>query len=216
MILDGALDPEADPVAETIAQGAGFQQAFEDFAAWCAEQAKCALGDDPAKATAAYQSLVRPLLDAPLPLADGRVLSFADANTGTSQALYAESLGSRCPTALQDLSDGDGAALMALADNYDGRDADGHYCNSLDAFLAIGCIDGSAPSTRRRPTNSAPEVAAAVPFTDSGDPPRGRQGRLRVLAGAADARPRTPAGQGCRRSWSSPPPAIRPRPTRPG
>ena len=33
--------------------------------------------------------------------------------------------------------------LKALADAYDGRSADGTYSNTLDAFLAIGCIDGS-------------------------------------------------------------------------
>ena len=52
----------------------------------------CVLGTDPTKATAVYQSLVRPLLDKPLPLKDGRVLSFDDANTGTSQALYIDAL----------------------------------------------------------------------------------------------------------------------------
>ena len=34
MILDGALDPNADPAAELVGQGEGFQKAFEDFAAW--------------------------------------------------------------------------------------------------------------------------------------------------------------------------------------
>ena len=69
MILDGALDPEADPMTRDVAQAAGFQQAFEDYAAWCAQQDACVLGTDPGKATAAYQALVRPLLDTPLPLA---------------------------------------------------------------------------------------------------------------------------------------------------
>ena len=142
MILDGALDPETDPMTRDVAQGAGFQQAFEDYAAWCAQQSACVLGADPSKATAAYQALVRPLLDTPLPLADGRSLSFNDATTGTNQALYSQGLWEPLSAALLDLSKGDGAAMMSLADTYDGRDAQGHYSNSLDAFLAIGCIDG--------------------------------------------------------------------------
>ena len=94
MILDGAVDPT--PIrGGVLAQTAGFQQAFDDFAAWCAEQESCVLGTDPAKATATFQALVRPLLDTPLPLADGRVLSFGDAVTGTNQALYADSLWDR-------------------------------------------------------------------------------------------------------------------------
>lgn len=175
MILDGALDPDADPIEENIAQTAGFQQAFDDFAQWCTEQPSCALGADPDETTAAFQSLVRPLLDTPMPLADGRVMTFSDAITGTVQALYAESLWDPLLSALQDLEDGDGAALMALADYYDGRDADGRYSNGLDAFQAISCVDGarSVGMDQAALDAAAEKLAAAAPFADSGDPPRG-------------------------------------------
>src|SRR6478672_9713082 len=106
MILDGALDPESDPMTRDVAQYAGFQQAFDDYAAWCAQQSACALGADPSKATAAFNSLVRPLLDTPLPLVDGRSLSFNDATTGTSQALYSQSLWEVLSEALLNLSNG--------------------------------------------------------------------------------------------------------------
>ncbi len=172
MILDGAVDPNADPVAETVAQGEGFQKAFEDFAAWCAQQEQCALGADPAQATAEYQQLVRPLLDNPVKLPDGRVLTFGDANTGTGQALYSESLWPQLSKGLTDLSNGDGAELMKLADSYDGRGADGTYSNTLDAFLAIGCIDGSRSVPPDAAQQLAEKYAAAAPFFDSGDPPR--------------------------------------------
>lgn len=173
MILDGALDPEADPAAESIAQAEGFQKAFEDYAAACAKQSPCPLGTDPQQATASYQALVRPLLDAPAKLADGRVLSFSDANTGTSQALYSESRWDSLTKALEDLKNGDGSALMALADRYDGRAADGTYSNSLDAFLAIGCVDGSRTLDPTQLDQIAAKYAAAAPYQDSGDPPRG-------------------------------------------
>ena len=57
-----------------------------------------------------------PAVDNPLPLADGRSLSFNDADTGTNQALYSRATGSRCPMRSPTSSKGDGAALMALAD----------------------------------------------------------------------------------------------------
>ncbi len=172
MILDGAIDPNADAVQEAIGQSEGFQKAFDDFGAWCAQQAQCALGNDPAQATANYQRLVRPLLDNPVKLPDGRVLSFGDANTGTGQALYSESLWEPLSTALTDLSNGDGTGMMALADSYDGRAADGTYSNTLDAFLAIGCIDGSRSVPADAAQQLAEKAAAAAPFADSGDPPR--------------------------------------------
>ena len=36
MILDGAIDPHADPVQAEIDQDAAFQKAFDDYAADCA------------------------------------------------------------------------------------------------------------------------------------------------------------------------------------
>jgi len=173
LILDGAEDPLADPAASNVAQGEGFQKAFEEFAAWCAQQAVCVLGADPEKATAVYQSLVRPLMDAPLKLADGRSISFGDANTGTAAALYASSIWPTLSTALLDLSKGDGSALMTLADGYDGRDASGHYSNTLDAFQAISCADGARVTDPAVADQVAAKYAAAAPWQDTGDPPRG-------------------------------------------
>jgi pimeloyl-ACP methyl ester carboxylesterase len=173
MILDGALDPLADYVASTIGQGEGFQKAFDDYAAWCAQQAVCVLGTDPARAVAVYQSLVRPLMHAPLKLADGRSISFNDAKAGTGQALYGKSYWETLSTALLDLSNGDGSALMALADGYDGRDAAGHYSNTLDAFQAIQCIDGYRTIDPALLDDLAAKFAAAAPWQDTGDPPRG-------------------------------------------
>jgi pimeloyl-ACP methyl ester carboxylesterase len=175
MILDGAIDPNQDPVNEDVDQTAGFQQAFDDYAAWCAspqEVAKhpCPLGLDSTQSTAIYQALVRPLLDNPLPLTDGRVITFNDAVTGTFSALYSETLWPNLSDALTALGRGEGDGLMALADSYLGRDADGHYGNLQDAFLAITCIDGSRPDPAKDP-GLAEKRAAAAPFMASGDPP---------------------------------------------
>lgn len=196
MILDGAVDPNADPAADIIAQGEGFQQAFDDFAAWCAEQDSCALGKDPSKATAVFQGLVRPLLDAPLQLSDGRVLSFSDAVTGTSQALYAKALWDTLSTALVDLSNGKGEGLMSLADTYDGRSADGTYTNIQDAFVAIQCIDGSREYDQAQADATAEKFAAAAPYRDSGDPPKGIRDPCQFWPAAPTSSPHEPAVAG--------------------
>ena len=56
MILDGAVDPNADPIEADIRQAAAFQKAFNDYAADCAKDPDCPLGTDPAKAVDVYQS----------------------------------------------------------------------------------------------------------------------------------------------------------------
>ena len=50
MVLDGAIDPNADPIEEDLRQTAAFQKAFDDYSADCAKDPTCPLGTDPAKA----------------------------------------------------------------------------------------------------------------------------------------------------------------------
>ncbi len=175
MILDGAIDPNQDQTSADVSQSQAFQQAFDDYAAWCAtpdQLAKhpCPLGTDPAQATATYQALVRPLLDKPLPLTGGRVLTFNDAVTGTFNPLYSRAAWPDLSDALTALSRGSGNTLMAQADSYFGRDSNGHYGNLQDAFLAITCIDGTRADPATDP-QLAQKRAEAAPFMASGDPP---------------------------------------------
>ncbi|MGH3563676.1 MAG: alpha/beta hydrolase, partial [Mycobacterium sp.] len=65
MILDGAVDPNADPIEEDLRQAAAFQGAFDDYAADCAKEPTCPLGTDTTKSVDVYHSLVDPLVDAP-------------------------------------------------------------------------------------------------------------------------------------------------------
>ncbi|WP_196073472.1 alpha/beta hydrolase [Nakamurella alba] len=171
MILDGAVDPTQDPATGLLDQGKGFQDAFDDYAQWCAQQSACPLGTDPAKATAAYQELTRPLLDDPAQLPDGRVLSYSDANTATSQAMYSDALRPQLSQALTALAGGDGSQMMVLADQYYQRGSDGHYASLLDAFNAIRCMDGPRMTDDAEVTKLNAQYAQVAPFQDSGDPP---------------------------------------------
>ncbi|MDT5107503.1 MAG: hypothetical protein QOI25_5016, partial [Mycobacterium sp.] len=92
MILDGAVDPNADPVEADIRQAAAFQTAFNDYAADCATSANCPLGTDPTKAVEVYQGLVDPLVQKPAPTEDPRGLSYSDAVVGTILPLYSPNL----------------------------------------------------------------------------------------------------------------------------
>jgi len=155
MVFDGAIDPSIGPVQESIDQMAGFQTAFNDYAADCARSAGCPLGTDPAKWVSRYHDLVDPLVDKPGKTSDPRGLSYADAITGTINALYTPQFWKYLTSGLLGLQRGsDPGDLLMLADDYEGRDPDGRYSNEQDAFNAVRCVD--APS----PTDSATWVAA--------------------------------------------------------
>ncbi|WP_296390796.1 alpha/beta hydrolase [Williamsia sp.] len=168
MINDGAVDPAADPVADVVAQNAGFQRAFERFAVDCASMAQCALGTDPTKVTARYQQLVRSLIGRPAKTTDPRGLTYADAITGTGQALYTRTLWRYLRDGLAQLSTGRGDTLLRLADLYEGRDRSGRYDNSADAFTAIRCVDGPAITDRAALDKLDVTLRASAPFRDDG------------------------------------------------
>lgn len=168
MVNDGAVDPSANPTDENIRQRAGFQSTFEAFAADCAKGRDCALGDDPAQATTRFQALTRPLIDKPVPTDGLRRLTYGDAMTGVSQAMYSSQLWEPLREGLTELKAGRGEILLRLADMYEGRDADGVYDNSSDAFTAIRCVDDPRVTDQAEIDRLDVESRRVAPFSDDG------------------------------------------------
>jgi len=171
LVLDGALDPSKTAVEEVVAQGKGFQKAFDDFVAWCVKRADCALGKDPNAALTGFHDLVRPLGENPVEVGDGRRLSYEDATTGVVQALYSEELWEHLNTGLNELKQNEGATLMSLADLYLERDPDGKYATTQDAFVAVRCVDDPRVTDPTQALDLNREYKAAAPFLDDGNPP---------------------------------------------
>ncbi|MGW3471341.1 alpha/beta hydrolase [Saccharopolyspora sp. NPDC000995] len=171
MVLDGAIDPRQSTVDQLVAQGAGFQRAFNDFAAWCAKRQRCALGTDPSRAVVAFQQLTRPLVDHPVPAGGGRELSYKDASMAAIQALYAPSLWENLDSGLAELRQGSGRTLLALADKYYSRDGGGQYSNTSDAFDAVHCVDDQRVEDPNIVREADRRYREAAPFLDNGHPP---------------------------------------------
>ena len=169
MILDGAVDPNADPIQADIDQAAAFQQAFNDYAADCAKDPTCPLGTDPAKAVEVYRSLVDPLVDKPLPTADPRGLGYSDSIIGTIMALYSPNLWRHLTQALTEMSNGRGDTMLALADMYMRRDAQGRYTNATDARIAINCVDQPPITDRDKVVEEDRKMREVAPFMSYGE-----------------------------------------------
>lgn len=168
MVLDGALDPNQDPIAEVVLQAAGFQRAFDAFAADCAKSDDCALGTDPARFTARFQELVDPLVDKPADTTDPRGLGYKDAITGVQQALYSQNLWGSLRGGLFGLVEGRGDTLLFLADMYEGRQDDGSYSNINDVFNAVRCVDDPPVTDRVKAGAADLEFRRVAPFLDDG------------------------------------------------
>jgi pimeloyl-ACP methyl ester carboxylesterase len=169
MILDGAVDPNADPLEADIRQAAAFQTAFNDYAADCAKNPSCPLGTDPAKAVEVYKSIVDPLVEQPAETDDPRGLSYGDAIIGTILPLYSPNLWRHLTQALTELREGRGDTMLALADLYMGRDAEGHYNNSTDVRVAVNCVDEPPITDRTKVIEQDRRAREVAPFMSYGD-----------------------------------------------
>ena len=172
MVLDGAVDPDLAFADRRLSQYAGFQRSFDQMAADCATRADCPLGPDPARATATFHTIVRPLLDQPVPAGDGRQLTYNDAVGAVIAGLYGPDGWPVITQGLAEIQAGRGDLLLAALQLFSGREADGSGSNFTAANLAITCMDEER-LTPEQAVVSRHDVYAAAPFADPGTDPAG-------------------------------------------
>ncbi|HEY9289913.1 MAG TPA: alpha/beta hydrolase [Microlunatus sp.] len=138
MVLDGATNIGG---GSEVSQTYGFDRTMGNFADWCAEQ-KCRLGSTKAEVLGSVTGLLQRLDQHPIP-GGRRDLTQALATSGLIYALYFPA--SSWPVLLSGLQeaifDDDGANLLKWADEYNQRNAAGHFGQFNAAFPAIRCVD---------------------------------------------------------------------------
>jgi pimeloyl-ACP methyl ester carboxylesterase len=140
-VLDGAVDPNADPLEGSIQQAQGFEGTLTTYLAQCSADPECAFhnGGD---AEGAFDALMRSLDESPIPSEPGRPdVNLSVMRQAYVQAMYDDSFWPQLSEALADAQNGDGAGLLALYDAYYQRYEDGTWGNELEAFQAIECAD---------------------------------------------------------------------------
>ncbi|MBT2367969.1 alpha/beta fold hydrolase [Streptomyces sp. ISL-10] len=165
LVLDGAMDPALPARAMNRDQTAGFETAFQSFAADCIKQADCPLGrTSAADASERLKALFKKLDATPAPTGESRELTESLATTGVIAAMYDEGAWPQLRGALAAAQEGEGASLLAMADMYYERETDGSYSNLMYANAAVNCLDLPAPF-------DAPEaVESAVPDFEKASP----------------------------------------------
>ncbi|MEV6165176.1 alpha/beta hydrolase [Streptomyces sp. NPDC052052] len=142
LVLDGAMDPSLSAVDANRDQNAGFETAFQSFAADCVKKTDCPLGTT---STADAATLLKKLfadLDAkPIPTGSSRELTESLATTGVIAAMYDESAWPQLRDALTAAKKGDGSGLLSLSDSYYEREPNGTYANLMFANAAVNCLD---------------------------------------------------------------------------
>jgi pimeloyl-ACP methyl ester carboxylesterase len=165
LVLDGALDPTSSNFDVSITQAKGFESALRAFLADCANAEDC-----PFSGTADDSMLkIRALLDrldaSPIRAPDGRELGSNSMTSAIVLPLYREADWPYLRQLFDTVMKGDATLAFTLADSYNGRDpVDGSYLdNSLEARLAINCLDYAAQGDVAVMRQQAAELAAAAP-----------------------------------------------------
>ena len=141
MVLDGAYDPQGDTPEQTFTtQAEGFEKAFNNWVKWCeAFRARCSFSSQDVKKDwlTLYGQIAKKSLVSNKRYVNHKVMKYA-----TIAALYAENTWAELGDALTDARDGDGFALLELADSYLGRDNDGSYSSTNESAYVIMCASG--------------------------------------------------------------------------
>ncbi|MFD4316837.1 alpha/beta hydrolase [Streptomyces sp. NPDC058548] len=169
LVLDGAMDPSLPAIDLNRDQTAGFETSFRAFAADCVTQPDCPLGTESVEAAGeALKKFFRDVDAEPVPTGERRALGESLATTGVIAAMYDEGAWPQLREALTRAIGGEGSGLLALADSYYEREADGTYANLMFANAAVNCLD--LPAAYAGPA----DVSKAVPSFEKASPIFGR------------------------------------------
>ncbi len=141
-VLDGAVDPSLSTVNLSLQQARGFETALRAYVADCVERGDCFLGGTVDAGTQRIRAFLDDLDRDPLPTSGPRELTEGVGILGIFLPLYVKSLWPSLTQALrQGINDGNGTALLFLADFYTSRGAEGYDDNSMEALYAVNCLD---------------------------------------------------------------------------
>ena len=143
MVLDGALDTSLSYLDILYGQSTGFDRALRAYVKDCLAQADCPLDGDVDAALKQIGDFLESTDSKPLKTDESRELTEGLAYIGIFYPLYAKELWPDLSEALSAGFEGDGAALLALADAYTEREQDGYVSNYLEMYYAVSCLDSS-------------------------------------------------------------------------
>lgn len=147
MVLDGAVDPSLAAKDYVAGQAMGFDRAITAYLEDCLHQQGCPWRGTQAEARSQLGALLQTTDSQPLRTSSGgRQLTQSLMATGIAWGMYTPSAWKTLNEALTKALQGDGTALLKLADQYDERDDKGHYGGTLQAYSPIYCLDH--PETR--------------------------------------------------------------------
>ena len=165
-VLDGAVNPNSTNREALMGQAIGFDLALDSFISDCLKRGSCPLTGDLNSARSQIIKLFADVAIMPLKSKSERLVTEGLVVTGIASALYdTESGWPVLRDAFQEALSGNGDSFLILADQYSGRQKDGHYLsNENDALQVIDCLDNSNLESDAAVRAGAAEFVAKAPI----------------------------------------------------
>lgn len=144
-VLDGVVPPDLTSTELSEGQARGFEIATKAYMASCVKSAGCPAGSTVEEGMQWLRDFLKGVDSQPLRVSDdARVTQLGEgwASMGIGYAMYAQQAWPSLTSALRDAKNGDGNALMELANQYADRTAAGTYeDNIMEVIYAVNCLD---------------------------------------------------------------------------
>jgi pimeloyl-ACP methyl ester carboxylesterase len=169
MVLDGAVDPGADPQTAAEDQARAMETGFDAFATNCTGLiAGCPIGAEPRKFAVDLLAQAEKIPIASSAPGDTRKASAGVVMTAIRAGISESGTWPQLAQALSAAQRGDAKGVFALADSAAGRLADGTYSNRLDAMTAVNCADTTTTFTEAQITTTVADWNAKYPLFGAG------------------------------------------------
>lgn len=163
MVLDSAYDPAGDtPEEDALTQGVGFNETYNRFGEWCNNNPKCTFTTSDFNAD--WLALEKKLDEESIETKNGRFVNHEVLDIATINSFYSDSYWPILAKALQDARNGKGAGLLALADEYNGRDENGRYATSSNSKRIIDCASGIISKGTKNPSEMLKTAKKKAPW----------------------------------------------------
>jgi len=165
IVLDGPVDPAASQFDLVLNQHRGFENALIAYFEYCGEANFCPFPGTLTERLEAVSALYDRLEDDPLRAEDGRVLDDSTFRTAMVTTLYSRQSWSYLTQLFAEVSTGQTQTAMLLVDFYYDRINGVYQDNSMEAFIAINCLDYPVESDKDVIQAQAQQLREAAPYT---------------------------------------------------
>ena len=196
LVLDGATDPKTTTFDVVLAQSEGFERALRAYIEACPELEACPFPGTLDASLALIRDLYDRLSTTPIEADDGRFFDGAVLDIAIATALYDEGSWAFLSQMFTELRTGVVDTGFVLADFYYGREDSKYTDNSLEAFIAINCLDYPVETDRAVIAAQNEQIRAVAPTTGEPSPlgdvlcanwPYSFEGELGPVSGAGAA-----------------------------